>query len=131
MAWQQPPSCNDNGSEFRAEPFARSVAAVGAKQRFIRAGRPQTNGATVAGSRALFKLFDLIRPDRENGQMKGSRAAACRAKSAGGDRPRNLVENGVNLGLDDAHSGTNLSPLPLGLRPVAGPVLEQPSLAVD
>ncbi len=45
----------DNGGEFRAEPFARSVAGVGAKQRFIRAGRPQTNGAVERVHRTILE----------------------------------------------------------------------------
>jgi transposase InsO family protein len=43
--WKLKAITTDNGGEFRAQPFARSVAQLGAKQRFIRAGRPQTNGA--------------------------------------------------------------------------------------
>ena len=35
---------SDNGSEFRSRAFGRSVAELGARQRFIHAGRPQTNG---------------------------------------------------------------------------------------
>ena len=34
----------DNGSEFRSREFGAAVAELGAEQRFIRAGRPQTNG---------------------------------------------------------------------------------------
>ena len=34
----------DNGSEFRSHVFGETVAALGARQRFIHAGRPQTNG---------------------------------------------------------------------------------------
>ena len=34
----------DNGSEFRSREFGDAVAELGAEQRFIRAGRPQTNG---------------------------------------------------------------------------------------
>lgn len=44
-----------NGSEFRAESFARSVAASDAKQRFIRAGRPQTNGAIERIQRTILE----------------------------------------------------------------------------
>ena len=35
---------SDNGSEFRARAFGQTVSSLGAKQRFIHAGRPQTNG---------------------------------------------------------------------------------------
>jgi Integrase core domain len=34
----------DNGSEFRARDFQAAVSALGARQRFIRAGRPNSNG---------------------------------------------------------------------------------------
>jgi len=34
----------DNGSEFRAKDFGQAVDALGARQRFIRAGRPNSNG---------------------------------------------------------------------------------------
>ncbi|MYH40918.1 MAG: transposase [Chloroflexi bacterium] len=33
-----------NGSEFRARASGQTVSFLGAKQRFIHAGRPQTNG---------------------------------------------------------------------------------------
>jgi transposase InsO family protein len=35
---------SDNAQEFRSATFAQTVAARGARHRFIRAGRPQTNG---------------------------------------------------------------------------------------
>ncbi len=53
--WKLKAVSTDNGGEFRAEPFARSVAAVGAKQRFIRAGRPQTNGAVERVHRTILE----------------------------------------------------------------------------
>ncbi|MCA1678395.1 MAG: integrase core domain-containing protein, partial [Actinobacteria bacterium] len=34
----------DNGSEFRAREFRDTVEALGARQRFIRAGPPNSNG---------------------------------------------------------------------------------------
>ena len=34
----------DDGSEFRSRQFGETVTALGARQRFIHAGRPQTNG---------------------------------------------------------------------------------------
>jgi hypothetical protein len=37
-------SCPDNGSEFRAGEFGHTVEQLGARQRFIRAGRPNSNG---------------------------------------------------------------------------------------
>ena len=53
--WKLKAVTTDNGSEFRAEPFARSIYAVGAKQRFIRAGRPQTNGAVERVQRTILE----------------------------------------------------------------------------
>jgi len=35
---------SDNASEFRSAVFQQTVARLGARHRFIRAGRPQTNG---------------------------------------------------------------------------------------
>ncbi len=42
--WKVEAVMSDNASEFRSEEFGRAVAALGARQIFIRAGRPQTNG---------------------------------------------------------------------------------------
>ena len=38
----------DNGGEFRAQAFEQTLAELGARHTFIRAGRPQTNGAVEA-----------------------------------------------------------------------------------
>ena len=35
---------SDNASEFRSAVFGQTVATLGARHSFIRAGRPQTNG---------------------------------------------------------------------------------------
>ena len=42
--WRLETVMTDNGSEFRSREFGAAVAELGAEQRFIRAGRPQTNG---------------------------------------------------------------------------------------
>jgi transposase InsO family protein len=42
--WKLQEVTTDNGSEFRARDFAAAVTALGARQRFIRAGRPNSNG---------------------------------------------------------------------------------------
>ena len=42
--WELEAVMTDNGSEFRSRQFGETVAALGARQRFIHAGRPQTNG---------------------------------------------------------------------------------------
>ena len=42
--WKLREVTTDNGSEFRAGEFRAAVAELGARQRFIRAGRPNSNG---------------------------------------------------------------------------------------
>ena len=42
--WQLREVTTDNGSEFRAREFGSTVTNLGARQRFIRAGRPNSNG---------------------------------------------------------------------------------------
>ena len=42
--WELETVMTDNGSEFRSHLFRETVASLGARQRFIHAGRPQTNG---------------------------------------------------------------------------------------
>jgi transposase InsO family protein len=42
--WKLREVTTDNGSEFRARDFQAAVSALGARQRFIRAGRPNSNG---------------------------------------------------------------------------------------
>jgi transposase InsO family protein len=42
--WKLREVTTDNGSEFRAREFGAAVARLGARQRFIRAGRPNSNG---------------------------------------------------------------------------------------
>ena len=42
--WRLDELTTDNGSEFRAKEFADTVAEVGARQRRIKAGRPNSNG---------------------------------------------------------------------------------------
>jgi transposase InsO family protein len=42
--WKLEEVTTDNGSEFRARDFRRAVTELGARQRFIRAGRPNSNG---------------------------------------------------------------------------------------
>lgn len=45
----------DNGSEFRAAPFTHAVHDHAAQHRFIRAGRPQTNGAVERVQRTILE----------------------------------------------------------------------------
>ncbi len=42
--WKLQEVTTDNGSEFRAKHFREGVEALGARQRFIHAGRPNSNG---------------------------------------------------------------------------------------
>ncbi len=42
--WKLSEITTDNGSEFRAHEFADAVVAEGARQRFIKAGNPNSNG---------------------------------------------------------------------------------------
>jgi transposase InsO family protein len=44
FGWKIDAFMTDNGSEFRNRHFANTVAELGAELRFIRSGRPQTNG---------------------------------------------------------------------------------------
>jgi transposase InsO family protein len=53
--WKLKAVSTDNGSEFKSNQFARAVSQVGAKQRFIRAGRPQTNGAVERVHRTILE----------------------------------------------------------------------------
>ena len=53
--WKLKAISTDNGGEFRAEPFTRTVVSAGAKHRFIRAGRPQTNGAVERVHRTILE----------------------------------------------------------------------------
>jgi transposase InsO family protein len=42
--WKLGEVTTDNGSEFRSQVFGDAVAALGARQRFIKAGNPNSNG---------------------------------------------------------------------------------------
>jgi transposase InsO family protein len=53
--WRLKAITTDNGSEFRSLDFREAVAALGAEQRFIRAGRPQTNGAVERVQRTILE----------------------------------------------------------------------------
>lgn len=44
FGWTFEAALSDNGGEFRAHRFRDTLAALGVEQRFIRSGRPQTNG---------------------------------------------------------------------------------------
>lgn len=44
FGWELGAMLTDNGNEFRAKSFRETVESLGAEHRFIRSGRPQTNG---------------------------------------------------------------------------------------
>jgi transposase InsO family protein len=48
--WKLHEVTTDNGSEFRAKEFGNAVDGLGARQRFIRAGRPKATAASNAPS---------------------------------------------------------------------------------
>jgi len=53
--WKLKAVLTDNGSEFRSQQFGSAVRARGATQRFIRAGRPQTNGCVERVQRTILE----------------------------------------------------------------------------
>ena len=53
--WRLDRVMSDNASEFRSAAFQQTVARLGARHRFIRAGRPQTNGCVERSSRPSWK----------------------------------------------------------------------------
>jgi transposase InsO family protein len=53
--WKLKAVLTDNGQEFRSAKFTSAVTARGAKHRFIRAGRPQTNGCVERAQRTILE----------------------------------------------------------------------------
>ncbi|MHB8509625.1 MAG: helix-turn-helix domain-containing protein [Candidatus Dormibacteria bacterium] len=53
--WTLKAAMTDNGSEFKSHEFGNAVRATGAKQRFIHAGRPQTNGCVERVQRTILE----------------------------------------------------------------------------
>jgi transposase InsO family protein len=53
--WRLERVMSDNASEFRSATFGQTVARLGARHSFIRAGRPQTNGC---GERVQQTILD-------------------------------------------------------------------------
>ncbi len=51
--WRLEAVTTDNGSEFRSHDFGATLARLGAEQRFIHAGRPQTNGCVERVQRTI------------------------------------------------------------------------------
>jgi transposase InsO family protein len=55
QGWRLERVLSDNGSEFRSGVFGRTVRELGARQTFIRAGRPATNGAVERVQRTILE----------------------------------------------------------------------------
>jgi transposase InsO family protein len=53
--WRLEAVMSDNASEFRSAEFEGAVARLGARHLFIRAGRPQTNGAVERVQRTILE----------------------------------------------------------------------------
>jgi transposase InsO family protein len=53
--WRLERVLTDNGSEFRSAEFGRTLAELGARQSFIRPGRPATNGAVERAQRTILE----------------------------------------------------------------------------
>jgi transposase InsO family protein len=53
--WRLERVLSDNGSEFRSSEFGRTIAGLGARQTFIRPGRPTTNGAVERVQRTILE----------------------------------------------------------------------------
>jgi transposase InsO family protein len=53
--WQLQRITTDNGSEFRSRLFRATAAELGIKHRFIRAGRPQSNGCVERVQRTVLE----------------------------------------------------------------------------
>lgn len=53
--WRLERVLTDNGSEFRSQVFGDTVRDLGARQTFIRAGRPATNGAVERVQRTILE----------------------------------------------------------------------------
>jgi transposase InsO family protein len=53
--WRLERVLSDNGSEFRSSEFGATIAELGARQTFIRAGRPATNGGVERVQRTILE----------------------------------------------------------------------------
>lgn len=55
--WTWRAATTDNGNEYRAHQFRDTLTTLGVEHRFIRAGRPQTNGKVERVQRTLLEEF--------------------------------------------------------------------------
>jgi len=53
--WDWTAATTDNGNEFRAHLFTNTLEALGVEHRFIKAGRPQTNGKVERVQRTILE----------------------------------------------------------------------------
>jgi transposase InsO family protein len=60
QGWHLERVLSDNGSKVRSVQFGTTIASLGARQTFFRAGRPATNGAVEGVQRTI--LEDCWRP---------------------------------------------------------------------
>jgi transposase InsO family protein len=65
--WKLKKVMTDNGSEFRATEFTRTVQELGAKHTFIHAGRPQTNGCVERAQQTLLEECSADPRDPDSG----------------------------------------------------------------
>jgi transposase InsO family protein len=90
--WKLQEVTTDNGSEFRARDFGQAVARLGARQRFIRAGRPNSNGCVERAQLTI--LEECWRPAFARSLIPRSSALT-----------RDLDEYLTDYNYDRAHTG--------------------------
>jgi transposase InsO family protein len=90
--WKLQEITTDNGSEFRAKAFGDTVAALGAGQRFIRAGRPNSNGCVERAQLTI--LEECWRPAFARSLIPKKTALA-----------RDLEDYLIEYNYDRAHTG--------------------------
>jgi transposase InsO family protein len=90
--WKLGEVTTDNGSEFRAERFRGTVEALGARQFFIKAGRPNSNGCVERAQLTI--LEECWRP-------AFARSLAPKITALGRDLDEYLAE----FNFDRAHNG--------------------------
>jgi transposase InsO family protein len=90
--WRLQEVTTDNGSEFRARDFRAAVEHLGARQRFIRAGRPNSNGCVERAQLTI--LEECWRPAFARSLVPKMTALS-----------RDLDEYLVDYNFDRAHTG--------------------------
>jgi transposase InsO family protein len=90
--WKLQEVTTDNGSEFRSKDFGQTVSQLGARQRFIKAGRPNSNGCVERLQLTI--LEECWRPAFARSLIPKSTALA-----------RDLDEYLTDYNTDRAHTG--------------------------